>query len=393
MTPLICGESESIKAAIGQSLSRLGIECATLTANGPNGNGEPSASVQSHDQIIFFGVAKFANTTQFETIRRLRSLTDKAVVVVGPPPDQSALLNAMRAGATDYLVADAELDQEIAKFVSRTQSTEGFSKGRLITLVPCHAPCDGSVLAANMAAVIAQRVGKCCLVDLHLRGGDLALLLKVNPRHTIYDLCKLQHGLDEAVFQQALTEHPSGIRLVAGPPMFSDLKLVNPAVCQRLVSLARCSHPFVLVNCEDTAHAEQLQCIMSSDDVVLVTRLDLVSLNRAKHHVEFIVRHGAPRDRIHIAAMGTGLPGELPTKSVTNLLGAPVSCVPSDEGAMTQSINVGNPLVLETPRSAISKAIAAFTEQLTGVHKACANSAKHSHPLFGMAAAMFSQSV
>jgi pilus assembly protein CpaE len=128
---------------------------------------------------------------------------------------------------------------------------------------------------------------------------------------------------------------------------------------------------------------------MSSDEVVLVTRLDLVSLHRARHHVEFIVRHGAPRERIHVVAMGTGLPGELPPKSVTNLLGTPVSCVPSDEGSMTASINVGNPLVLEAPRAPISKAIVAFTEQLSGTRKVCTNSAKHSHPIFGMAAVMF----
>ena len=57
----------------------------------------------------------------------------------------------------------------------------------MIAVVPCQMPSDASILAVNLAAVLAQGGSRCGLLDFQLRGGDLAMLLKLTPRHTLYD--------------------------------------------------------------------------------------------------------------------------------------------------------------------------------------------------------------
>jgi pilus assembly protein CpaE len=180
--------SENAVAAdqIRLALKRHGIECPdskTITSVELDAISRPG---ESRSRTFFCAMHRLT-AEHFELLRRLRSITDKEVVVVGPPPDHSTLLQAMRAGATDYLNADGRLDAEVAEFVMRVQVGSALqgAKGRLISVVPCDGPSDGSILAVNVAAVIAARIGTCALLDFHLRGGDLSLLLKSVPRHTL----------------------------------------------------------------------------------------------------------------------------------------------------------------------------------------------------------------
>jgi Flp pilus assembly CpaE family ATPase len=306
--------------------------------------------------------------TEIEFVRRIRAATTNPVAVISSSPKHELMLRVIRAGANDYLNGDGRLECELREFVARVSSSasQGQSKGRLISIVPCHVPSDASVLATNVAAIIAKQSGTCALFDLHLRGGDLALLLKADPRHTVLDVLK-RHSIDDAIFQQALTVHSSGIRLLAGPPLFNDLTSIDPSVCKQLLSLAQNSHSFVVVNCEDVVHAEQAAVLNSSDEVMLTMRLDVISLHRAKQHLEFIARNRMVTSRIHVVPMGTGTSGELNAKLVRQVLGVKeLHCIPEDSAGLTMSINVGNPLVLEQPHSKTSRAIAKLTSQMIG---------------------------
>jgi pilus assembly protein CpaE len=254
-------------------------------------------------------------------------------------------------------------------------------------VAPCHGPCDGNVLALNVAAVIAQRTGTCALLDYHLRGGDLSLLLKATPRHTVYDLLRQRDRLDDGMLQQALTSHASGIRLLAGPPMFSDLRGIESGACQRILTMAQYAHPYVVVNCEDVAHTEQIQSVAGSDYIILAIRMDLLSLHRAKQHIEFLVRNRVPASRIQVVAMACGRSGELPASAIKSVLGvSSLHRIPDDEAAITMSINVGNPFVLESPKAAISRGVFDLVDLLTGDDKSITGS-KAAKSLLGKAAA------
>src|SRR5690606_28948710 len=106
-----------------------------------------------------------------------------------------------------------------ADFIARVrlESQRTSPRGRVLTIVPCHASSDANVLTVNIAAWIALQVKSCGALDFHFRGGDLAILLKLEPRHTIVDLLNLTEPIDEAMFRQALTDHECGLQLLAGP--------------------------------------------------------------------------------------------------------------------------------------------------------------------------------
>ena len=363
----IISESDSLASSVCKSLAQLSIDCPMSRVLTSESIDQLVSEWAGDGQVVFFA-ARALTPHHMESLQKFQAAGSKALAVVTTVSDHSMVLRAIRAGATDVLSAGGNLDEEIEGFLSRLQMERGqrSTKGRLITVVPCYVPGDGNLLSVNIAAAIAKSVGSCALLDFHLRGGELALLLKAKPRHTVLDLLKQQQTVDEVMFQQALTQHESGIRLLAGPPLFSDLRGIDPQACQRLLSLAQASHPFVVVSSEDIVHAEQIKALAVSNQIVLAMRPEIVSLHRAAQYVEFMTRNHVAPANLHVLAIGTGYAGEIPLKTIRDVLGIPsVHAVPDDPTAMNMSINVGNPLVLESPKSRTSRAIAQFVETLT----------------------------
>jgi MinD-like ATPase involved in chromosome partitioning or flagellar assembly len=96
-------------------------------------------------------------------------------------------------------------------------------------------------------------------------------------------------------------------------------------------------------------------------------RPDLLSLHRAKQHVDFMLAHDVNNNHIQVAVMGVGLGGELPMTAIKKVLNStPVHAVPDDATALTLSINVGNPVVLESPKSRASQGILKLASALVG---------------------------
>jgi pilus assembly protein CpaE len=370
MDTWIITESDGLAARVRESLQALAIECpitriARIDSVGPNAD-----LVADFEGLVFFA-ARNVDPASIEVLRRIRSAIDQEamLVVISSVHDHGTVLNAIRAGASDFLAADETLNAEMASFVIRIRSEQRQKhfKSRVVSIVPCHASADASMMAANLSAVIAKRMGSCALLDFHLRGGDLAFLLKLSPRHTLLDLLNQQETIDESMFQQALTPHESGIRLLAGPKSFGDLKNVRAQTCQQIISLAQRSHPLVVINSEDVQHAEQVRALAGSDEIILTMRMDVVSLHRAQQHIDFMTRNRVSHEHIHAVALGVGYAGELPLAAVKKVLQlSSIHCIPDDPVAAIMSINVGNPLVLESPNSKAARALVTFAEALCG---------------------------
>ena len=224
MDAWIIADSDSIAARLGNSLGDWRSTARRRASLKTDSIGHDAELIAGYAGVVFFAISDL-EPAHIETIRRIRAMVDseaKLVVVSAVAPDNGTVLMAIRAGASDFLTADEKLDNEIASFIARVRSVskQKESLGRVFTIVPCQSASDANILAVNLAAVFAARMKSCGLLDFHFRGGDLALLLKMSPRHTLIDLLRQSDTIDEAMFQQALTPHETGIQLLAGPTSF-----------------------------------------------------------------------------------------------------------------------------------------------------------------------------
>jgi pilus assembly protein CpaE len=372
MQTVIACNDQSISLKICASLRQLGIECPlskivsqdctqVLTPT----NGDRSLLV------VFFGSATFT-LEELTLLKQLSTLGGERVkvVAVGPAANPNLILQAVRSGAVDYLDVNYNFDTELGNLLDRikTADRDQAGVGRLFTVLGHVGGVGASLLATNLAAALAQKQEVCGLLDFQLRGGDLAMLLKSTPRHTLLSLADKAHQLDRAMFDRSLIKHESGIHLLAGPEPFSDYRQVSPQVIQKIVQFARASYPSVVVDLEDAEHPEQVRALAASDQIILPLRLDFVSLCRAKKCVDHLLRANVLREHITLVANRTGQPKELPVQRVSELLGLPIEHqIPDDPATVNSSFNLGEPLVIASPKSKVAQSIVRLAESLIGI--------------------------
>jgi len=303
-------------------------------------------------------------------IRRLGKHRCATVVAVGHADDSSEVLGYLRAGANEYLDLRADLVSELGELLNRLSDTREDvpKRGRVITVTSCGGGSGATTIAANVAAVLAERHERCALIDLHPYGGDLPAVLQLAPEFTLRDLARKGDSLDAALLHKSLVRHKSGIRVLSSPEPFSN----NGAICQKtvktIVSIASREFPFVVVDGEDLFHPEQRIVMEASDQIVLVLRLDFASLVRAKKGIQHLTSElKIAREKIQLVAARCGQPRELPIADAENVLGHPLaSQIPNDPGRALAAINIGFPVVSEYPNSDLSRSLHNLAALLSG---------------------------
>ena len=98
--------------------------------------------------------------------------------------------------------------------------------GQVLTVFSTKGGSGKSVLASSLAVSLAMRSDKpVCLVDADLQFGDVAVMLKLTPHHTIVDAVSGLDRMDAPLLDSLLVTHePSGLRVMPAPlePAFAD---------------------------------------------------------------------------------------------------------------------------------------------------------------------------
>jgi pilus assembly protein CpaE len=246
MRALIVGDNHERTSVLGQVLDQAGVAHSTKRPTLFSVSSRLDWEQEGSPDLLFF-VGEFESEIDTELIREARRKYDGAIVVVANVPSHAAIIQTIRAGATDFIDIDSNLSEEVAAILSSLHTkVDTREQGELTTVLPCGDPSDANFVSANLAVSVAQRRGGCMLLDFHLRGGELCHLLQLVPRHSVLDLLRVREEVDQAMFEQALLTHDSHVRLLAGPELFSDLRDIRPSVGQRLIALARATSPCVI---------------------------------------------------------------------------------------------------------------------------------------------------
>jgi pilus assembly protein CpaE len=374
MEILVACDDQALATSVRDSLARAGVECAAsrvLTTD--SAEAAIRASCGRLSIVVLFCSRRFCP----EDLKAIKELSvaggDRArLVAVGPITDPNLILRVIRGGAMDVLDINSRFDKELIEIIGRLKAVPVQSKppGKLFSIVGTVGGVGASLLACNVAVALAHSGHACGLLDLHLRGGDLAKLLQTTPRHNLSSLATKAQQLDAAMFEQSLIEHESGVRLLPSPEPFGDYRQCTPQLIQKVVQLARGSCSVVLADLEDAEHAEQVRTLASSDQIIIPLRPDLISLYRTQKFLAYLTRAQVPRDRISIVANRVGQPRELAVARMAEVLEIPIVCqIPDDPTTVNTSVNVGIPLVMSMPNTKIARSILYLAERLLGAEQ------------------------
>jgi pilus assembly protein CpaE len=305
-----------------------------------------------------------------------REHANVGTVLVTAELSTDLLQRALRVGIRDVLAAPIE-QQNLVHTVERiadglTSSDtaaagpaalpfvagEDGELGQVISIFSTKGGSGKSVTATNMGVVMAQRSERpVVLIDGHLQLGDVAVMLKLQPQHTVMDAVAQIDNADAQMLQALMTVHePSGLYVLPAPvePTFADQ--VSGAQMAQLVEILRTFAGHVLIDLPAVFNEVVLSMIEISDEIVLVAGLDIPNIKNVKIGLGTLSMLNVPTEKLHLVLNRADSKVKLDVAEVERTLKvAAVAHVPSDV-VVPISVNKGSPVVLSANKSGVARA-------------------------------------
>jgi pilus assembly protein CpaE len=299
------------------------------------------------------------------------------------------LQQALRAGVDDIVAVSAE-EAELTEAVTRTTTrllsrlagpvvtgTPSSSvqhdaepapdEGRVVTILCSKGGAGKSVVAVNLAVALARRNPEkpVVLVDADLQFGDVALMLELEPTHTIAEAVATGDRLDSALLSHLmLTHEPSGLLVLAAPTEPGPADQIGRADLARVLEVLRqmCSH--VVVDTSANFGEITLAALQAADDLLVVAGLDIMSLKSAKVGLQTMRVLGTPFSRVKFILNRANSQVGLSPSDAERVLQLKVDVALPSDLAVAASVNRGTPVVLGAPKSKFARNIEDLAAQL-----------------------------
>lgn len=318
--------------------------------------------------------------------RSMANRNDIGVVLVADELSTTVLQLALRSGVKDVLTLHGDTLQ-IVEAIERVggglSSPNGSAApatnaaptpvggddselGRVTTVFSTKGGSGKSVIATNLAVVLAERSeGPVCLVDADLQFGDVAVMMKLAPSHTVVDAVSSIERLDSSLLESLLATHEaSGLRVLPAPlePAFADQISAGDMV--KIIEILRrfCSH--VVIDTPAYFNDVVLGLVEVSDDVLLVAGMDIPNIKNVKIGLQTLRLLNTPMEKLRLILNRANSKVKLDIGGVERTLQVSAEALVPSDVIVPQSVNKGVPFVLSHAKSGVAKSIRQLADTL-----------------------------
>jgi pilus assembly protein CpaE len=286
------------------------------------------------------------------------------VVIVAASLEPALMLEAMRAGVTEFLTAPVTAPDLTAAVSRVTTSTVPTTSGEVFAFLGAKGGVGTTTVATNVATALSQlENGPTILIDLHLAYGDAAVYLGTEPRFSVIDALENVHRLDKA-FLGGLVGHArggvSGLSLLASSDRASATPVDSTSV-RTLIEAAARHYRYVVL---DVPRSDvMIDALEPSSRIVIVANQELATV-RAATRLSAALRQRYGKERLSVVVSRFDTQAEIGQSDVERVLATPVAhTFPSNYRIALEALNTGRPVVLDN-HNKLAAALASFAQGL-----------------------------
>jgi len=322
---------------------------------------------ESQAEVLVVGPALVCDAA-FDLADRLQRANGVATVVAAGTVDAGLLRRAMRAGVTD-VVGPYDTTEEVASAIRRAGAVatrlrcavaaevEEAHKAKVVTVFSTKGGVGKTVIATNLGVALASMGHKVALVDLDLEFGDVGIMLGMKPEHTINDAVAGFDRLDAEMLAGIMEHHSSGLHTLLAPTLPEDAEVVSAARVGQILDLVRENYDYVVIDTCPAFTEPVLAAIDRSDALYVITTMDVASIKNTRISLQKLHQLGYNNGRVRLVLNRSDSKVLLQPSEVEQAIGGKIfACIPSDR-IVPRSVNQGIPVVLEMPRSEVSKSL------------------------------------
>ena len=272
------------------------------------------------------------------------------------------LLRCMESGARTLLQEPIALDALTTAMVRasarRTTVEQAKTGGKTFAFWSVKGGAGASTLAANFAVSLASASKqKVALVDLNFEPGDLAVLLDVKPRFSVLDAVHSAERLDWDFLSGLMTEHSSGVSLLAAPENFGLREPGNYAqAILRVMRLLENQFAYVVIDAATNRNVPE-SLVKMFDAIYLVAQADIPSLRHAQRLSSYLANVCERPGQVHVV-LNRYEPRRamITTEEIEKSVGLPVAWrIPNDYESVRDAGNTG--VLSAFTQSTVGKAV------------------------------------
>jgi pilus assembly protein CpaE len=279
--------------------------------------------------------------------------------VITIPQDPQQLIDAIQ-GAADHLNLAAVPTAPAGAGIGGTGE-----KGQVITVFSTKGGAGKSFVATNLAVMLARRSeAPVCIVDADLQFGDVAVMLKLVPQHTIADAVSSIQRMDAPLMKSLLVRHEmSGLYALPAPtePAFADQIRAEDVI--KIIDMVRTFCSYVVVDTPSYFTEVVIRLLEDCDDIVLVAGMDVPNIKNVKLGLNTLRLLNLPTSKVKLVLNRANSKVKIDVSEVERALGLKADTLVPSDISVPQSINKGVPVVIDNPKSGVARSM----ESLSGL--------------------------
>ena len=294
---------------------------------------------------------------------------DVRVAVIGENREITFYRALMELGLTEYLprplTRDMVLDQLRPKLLGDVDSDPIDRGGHVVSICGAQGGAGATSIAINLALQLAETTkAKVALLDLHLQGGETAVMLGVRPGPGLRIALEDPMRADTLFLERAAIDIHDRVSLIsADEELDAQLEITETGV-RHVLGLLRQRFNYIVVDVPVPFPPSIHPVIALSRHVLVLLEAEVTGLRNA-HALRTAVTNIAGKDRVFTLLNRADRAGGLPRATIVKALGKPDMVIPDLGKAMTQAVNLGIP-ALKHERG-LRRHLAPIVREITGV--------------------------
>jgi pilus assembly protein CpaE len=295
-----------------------------------------------------------------------QEMPEGAIFAVGNLNQPQVIVNAMRAGAREFIERPTNTTDLLEAFVRLTSAQrrgrqEGL-RGKVFSVINAKGGNGATTVAVNLALALQSAYGQTALIDLAPLG-HTALHMNLKPVFTVSDATRNLHRMDASLLESFMTRHSGGLQLLAGSNIPAAL---DPSTAEfvRLFDMLVSHYRYVVVDASSRFDAATRLIASLSETVLLVACSDVASLWSAARVHQYLGESGG-RERVRLVLNRfRKVPGFSEADAETAVGAKLLWRVPNQYFAVSSAIDRGTP-VMDQRNSEIARCFAGLAQELT----------------------------
>ena len=295
-----------------------------------------------------------------------QEMPEGAIFAIGNLHQPQVIVNAMRAGAREFIERPTNTTDLLEAFVRLTTAQRRIRqegpRGKVFCVINAKGGNGATTVAVNLGLALQASHGQTALVDLAPLG-HAALHMNLKPVFNVADATRNLHRMDASLLESLMTRHSGGLQLLAGTNVPAA---VDPSTAEfvRLFDMLVTHYRYVVVDASSRFDAASRLIASLSEIVLLVACSDVASLWSAARVQQYLGETGS-RERVRLVLNRFRKVSGFSEADAEAAVGAKLLWrIPNQYFAISGAIDRGTP-VMDQRNSEIARCFAGLAQELT----------------------------